>query len=313
MLQSFIKTDSGPYSPAILRFRISFPSLYPYIAPIITFSTDIFHPLLTPLTTATFSSIPSDGDPNGAAMQDRLPAGAFSLRHGFPMWYTHGSKALDNSAAPPKSPTASSTAALETLSSPSSNEAARKPLDPTKIHVVDILRYLRSAFESATTLDSVPFEAAGNPGAWYAWRAYRQKQTEKDQQAAEGTPKHARASSRSNVSHNRTPSKPGATHTRTPSKGGASGHGRTPSKGTPRAGSETPGRPKKPSEWNWDGVWEQRVKRGIGETVSESALFGPGGGQMKEDEIQFGNLTAEEISQLQDEMAKVVGIGDEGV
>ena len=42
-------------------------------------------------------------------------------------------------------------------------------------HIVDMLIYIRSCFEEETILDRLPFEAAGNAGAWYAWRAYRAK------------------------------------------------------------------------------------------------------------------------------------------
>src|ERR1700749_3939206 len=41
----------GPYAPSILRFQLSFLSQFPAQPPLITFSSDIFHPLLTPLTT----------------------------------------------------------------------------------------------------------------------------------------------------------------------------------------------------------------------------------------------------------------------
>ena len=40
---------------------------------------------------------------------------------------------------------------------------------------VEVLRYVRSAFTDDMVLDSVPLEAAGNPGAWHAWRAHRRK------------------------------------------------------------------------------------------------------------------------------------------
>jgi hypothetical protein len=37
-----------------------------------------------------------------------------------------------------------------------------------------LLDYIRSTFDDETVLDSLPLEAAGNPGAWHAWRAHRQ-------------------------------------------------------------------------------------------------------------------------------------------
>lgn len=41
------------------------------------------------------------------------------------------------------------------------------------VPVYDILDYIRSTFDDETVLDSLPVEAAGNPGAWHAWRAHR--------------------------------------------------------------------------------------------------------------------------------------------
>lgn len=32
---------------------------------------------------------------------------------------------------------------------------------------------MKKAFDDETVLDALPLEAAGNPGAWNAWRAYR--------------------------------------------------------------------------------------------------------------------------------------------
>lgn len=39
--------------------------------------------------------------------------------------------------------------------------------------MVTLLNYIRSTFDDETILDSLPLEAAGNPGAWHAWKAYR--------------------------------------------------------------------------------------------------------------------------------------------
>ena len=33
-------------------------------------------------------------------------------------------------------------------------------------------------------------------------------------------------------------------------------------------------RARRPGEWNWDGVWEERVKRGVQSTLTEAMLFG---------------------------------------
>lgn len=33
-------------------------------------------------------------------------------------------------------------------------------------------------------------------------------------------------------------------------------------------------RARRPGEWNWDGVWEERVRRGVQNTLTEPMLFG---------------------------------------
>ena len=269
----------GPYSPAILHFRLSFPATYPFSPPLVTFYTDIFHPLLTPLTTATFSSMASENDPDGTAMQDRLPPGAFSLKHGFPRWYPKGNASKAASVNAQTSTESSNVGNGEHDSSSNVTPTAARIEDDDIVHVVDILRYIRQSFESAPVLDSVPFEAAGNPGAWYAWRAYRLKVLEKE--CNEGADLDVATPSKG---HARTPSKPS--------------HGRASSRGVNRSQSETPGRPKRPSEWNWEGVWEQRVKRAVQDSVNEGTLFGVGG----ESEIAFTDIKREDIEEIQGEM-----------
>jgi hypothetical protein len=110
------------------------------------------------------------------------------------------------------------------------------------VSTYEVLRYIRSTFDDADVLDSVPLEAAGNPGAWYAWRTYRR-------QAAAA---------------------PGATGAGT---GVGAGKALPPEPG--KAGDGVAAR--KPGEWNWDGVWEERVKRGIAGCLSEPVLYGGAG------------------------------------
>lgn len=46
--------------------------------------------------------------------------------------------------------------------------------EPRKtVPVAELLDYIRSTFEDESVLDSLALEAAGNPGAWHAWRAHR--------------------------------------------------------------------------------------------------------------------------------------------
>lgn len=52
------------------------------------------------------------------------------------------------------------------------------------VHVVSLLDYIRSTFDDETVLDSLPLDAAGNPGAWHAWKAHRRT----DGASGPGTP-----------------------------------------------------------------------------------------------------------------------------
>src|ERR1700761_791163 len=82
----------GPYATAILRFQISFPPTYPSLPPLVTFSTDIFHPLITPLTTYMYTTDIQDSGTVSATDAERLPPGGFSLRDGFPCWFGRGAR-----------------------------------------------------------------------------------------------------------------------------------------------------------------------------------------------------------------------------
>lgn len=101
-------------------------------------------------------------------------------------------------------------------------------------HIIDILQYLRIIFTVEEALDSVPVELAANNGAWHAWRSHRSKALGKNA---------LRQSSGSDVSGSQSP---------------------------PR---QQPGGARRPGEWNWQGVWEDRVRKSISATNSEQALF----------------------------------------
>lgn len=83
---------------------------------------------------------------------------------------------------------------------------------------------MKSAFDNETALDTLPLEAAGNSGAWKAWRAYR-RSSETDNKLVDSVP----------GLHNE-------------------------------------------DEWSWDGVWEERVRKGIDASIAESTLYGGSGG-----------------------------------
>ena len=205
----------GPYAPAVLRFHISFPPSYPALPPLVTFSTDVFHPLLTPLTTFTHTTATSDADTVSATDEERLPPGGFS---------ESAMQSPASTIAPVRS-----VAEDTTSSSPGVQTSA------TGVSIVTILEYIRSTFSEEAVLDSVSLDAAANPGAYHAWRAYR-----------------------GSVLPAQQPLSPTST---TSSEGVALGRNR------------------RPAEWNWDGVWEDRVKRAVSASLAEPVLYGPAAGE----------------------------------
>jgi hypothetical protein len=107
-------------------------------------------------------------------------------------------------------------------------------IDDLPPSIIEVLRYIKQVFENESLLDELPIEAAGNPGAWHAWQAHRKK-----------------AKALRNVSD------PPASQTSTPVKG-----------------VDQSGRSKPSGEWNWKGVWVERVKRGVTASLSEAKLYG---------------------------------------
>ncbi|KAI2476812.1 Ubiquitin-protein ligase [Pyrenophora tritici-repentis] len=237
----------GPYAPAVLRFQISFPPTYPALPPLVTFSTDVFHPLLTPLTTYTYTTGSTDTDTVSATDEERLPPGGFSLRHGFPHWFGRSRKmsapnSRDASGSALASP-ASTTPVPSDLNASSGTPNVPQPTQ--EVSIVRILEYIRSTFSEESILDSLPLEAAANPGAFHAWRAHRAPIVQAQQ-----------------------PTSPSP----------------EPSTSEKSEGSSTLGRNRRPGEWNWEGVWEERVRKAVKASLSEPVLYGTSAG---EDIIRF--------------------------
>ena len=248
----------------MLRFIISFPQNYPERAPLVIFNTDIFHPLIVPLTTYTFSTGSAENEPVSASDEDRLPPGGFSLRHGFPLWFRRrADRSSSRSASNRESPGSSiagtgdesSTDSLDESPSPSprppqtpTTPRARPPpaaVQPEKQFSVSLssaMAYVLSSFTDSEFLDSLPLGAAGNPSAWHAWRFYR-KLVPDQRRISESSP--------------------------------ASGDARAP-------GSTN----RQPGQWNWEGVWEKRVKAGLEASLSDQTLFG--GDARRADEMVSG-------------------------
>ncbi|KAJ4984612.1 ubiquitin-conjugating enzyme [Stagonosporopsis vannaccii] len=238
----FVRKGS-PYAPAVLRFQISFPSSYPALPPLVTLSTDVFHPLLTPLTTYTHTTATLDTDTVSATDEERLPPGGFSLRHGFPHWFGRARRSVVSSYGLSGSDVDSTVQTVTPVHPAEETGASGGPgILPTAtgVSIVTVLEYIRSTFSEETVLDSVSLEAAANPGAYHAWRAYRGPTISSQQ-----------------------PASPNSV---------TSGDGKAL------------GRNRRPGEWNWEGVWEERVRRAVSASLSESVLYGQGAG---EDIIRF--------------------------
>lgn len=246
----------GPYASAVLRFQIRFPDIYPDLPPLVTFVTDVFHPLIVPLTTYTFSTNSSSDNPVSATDEERLPPGGFSLRHGFPHWFgrakrgetTSGKSSRNVSGIGPGSVrsgaetnepgNATDGNALHQVGAASvenedtdGREENKTPIAPVPsanqfreqeqfVPVTELLDYIRTTFDDEEVLDSLPVEAAGNPGAWHAWKAHRRD-------------------------------------------GSGSGDFK---RGSPQA--------RLPGDWHWDGIWARRVQNEIETSHSDPMLFG---------------------------------------
>ncbi|KAH6895486.1 ubiquitin-conjugating enzyme/RWD-like protein [Thelonectria olida] len=271
---------NGPYSPAVLRFQISFPDSYPQLPPLVTFSTELFHPLLTPLTTYMYTTDIQDSGTVSASDQERLPPGGFSLRHGFPEWFGRGrrrnrqSTGQHSTSSGPGQDTGSS---LSTPASKASSEGQVPSYAQTSkkgVSTYDILQYIRSNFNDEEALDSIPLSAAGNPGAWYAWRTYRRGagKFSEDPAQTEGPPKPDGLSPESEPDAAKKDQNPGV-------------------------------RP--PSEWDWDGVWEDRVKKGIATSLSEAVLFG--GGTTSDDLLRFLAMEDNDVASVQENIRRSLG------
>lgn len=229
--------SSGPYANAILRFHIDFPDDFPQNAPVLVFQSEVFHPLITPLTTHTYSARTLEADTVSAADQQRLPPGGLSLRHGFPEWFSSlpfEAPIKAESLRPDDFPNKSGSTAPEGLHASTTPQYADPP------HIVEVLQYLRIIFDTEEVLDSVPLHAAAHAGAWHAWRSYRAKvlgvNTLSTLHAA-------------------------------PNDGAISRERST----SPR---QQPGGAKRPGEWNWQGVWEDRVRKSVQASISDPVLFG---------------------------------------
>lgn len=195
-----------------------------------------------------YSTDVHDNGTVSATDAERLPPGGFSLRHGFPGWFRRSSRGQNTGSGrqssgqqdeqhtphrpPPPSMSSAGTPGSKGSAvgtSPGFAETNRK-----ETSAYEVLRYIRSTFSDEDVLDSIPLEAAGNPGAWHAWRTYRIDNGKEFSDTSNNT--------------DLTDANP--------------------------VSKETPDSPRRPGEWNWEGVWEERVKKAVTASLSEPVLFG---------------------------------------
>ena len=208
----------------------------------------MFHPLISPLSTYMYTAEGQDDGSISATDVEPLPPGGFSLRHGFPRWFARAGKsaAVDrkssgqqNDAQTPPRPSNSSLSGGDTSSSKASTAAGSQGLAETNrgdISTYEVLRYIRSTFDTEDVLDSIPLAAAANPGAWHAWRTHRAESRKAFPDAASSVMSDDTADA-------------AATDKKSPAD-------------------------RRPGEWNWEGVWEQRVEKAIAASLSEPVLYG---------------------------------------
>jgi hypothetical protein len=193
-----------------------------------------------------------------------LPPGGLSLRHGFPDWFQSS----------PESPRVSKgvVGAIaegveedrgshhDARGSGAVNENAQVQQPPLTL---EILQYIRIVFSTEALIDTVPLEASANPSAWHAWRSYRSRT------APLSTIPWGSAQDMTQ------PTK--AMGSSTPSPRDLRSRSISP---TTAQQQQQPGGARRPGEWNWQGVWEDRVKKSVSASISEHALFGGEGGDL---------------------------------
>jgi hypothetical protein len=223
----------------------------------------MFHPLITPLNTYMYTTDIQDNGTVSATDEERLPPGGFSLRHGFPAWFGRGGRGsrvtagITTAQTPQRDGGSQQSTPASQQVSPAGGSHLQSGRAP-EVSTYDVLRYLRSAFDDEAILDRVPLEAAGNPGAWHAWRTHRRSQVRARTPSLDGDLAwHPGLPGNEELAQERR--RRGSSVTTLPLH--------------PHPAAPAPAA-KKPGEWNWEHVWEERVKKGIAASLSEPVLYG---------------------------------------
>lgn len=270
--------SSGPYANAILRFQIDFPPTYPDHPPIVTILNDVFHPLVTPLTTYSYGTRDLGAETSSATDAAwRLPPGGLSLRDGFPEWFG-GSRGREGGGESNKDESRGTTrgdeqqGGMSDSNTDTSRSSALKERQQPPL-ALELLHYIRLVFSTEALIDAVPLAAAPNASAWHAWRSYRSRTA--GITTAATTPQASTSGA----------TDPAALRDRSAS---------------PTQQRQQPGGARRPGEWNWTGVWEERVRKSVHASVSEHVLFGGDGGEV----IAFEKMDREAVEGI---MPGIVG------
>jgi hypothetical protein len=152
------------------------------------------------------------------------------------------------------------------------------------VSTYEVLRYIRSTFDDDEVLDSVRLEAAGNPGAWHAWRTHRVK-----------------VGKLNSPTHQIHPASRSSDESDCPPDCSSKSPPREVRQRIASAGTSAPMAARRPGEWNWDGVWEVRVKKGIDASVGEAMLFGKDAG---DDLIRFLNMDHGDLEGIKENLSR---------
>lgn len=249
-----------------------------------TFSTDVFHPLIVPLTTYTFSTNASSEDPVSATDEERLPPGGFSLRHGFPHWFGRAKRSEVNSNTSSRSVSVNGPASGgdETVASAGGNKNSanndnnNKPDEPSpdakESESPDAEPQAQPQNETQADQKEPVAEGSTEPrtSVPVALLLNYIKSTFDDDTVLDSLPLEAAGN-------------PSAWHAWKAHQKDRSNNnnGRffapNAKRGSPQA--------RLPGDWHWDGIWAKRVGHEVEASHSDATLFGSGGARGGTEEL----------------------------